>query len=74
MGIENFFTSIKQNLILKSAISTIDLDSKLSANYIYIDFNSCIHDTKALIEDELNYLLYEIIIMKIVDPIKTNNI
>jgi hypothetical protein len=76
MGIENFFTSIKQNLILKSAISMIDIDfdSKLYANYIYIDFNSCIHDTIALIEEELNYLLYEIIITKIVDPDKTNNI
>jgi hypothetical protein len=75
MGIENFFTAIKQNTILKSTISNLDINTKINANYIYIDFNSCIYDCKSLIDKELNYLLYEIIHNDtIINPNLTKNI
>lgn len=62
MGIERFFNSLRTNetIRLKDSIM-LSLREKLQGEYVYIDFNSIIHNIAKLIETELNYLLYEII-------------
>lgn len=63
MGIENFF-----NVISKSDFNVehiINNEDRFSATHIFIEFNSIIYNSIKQVEDDLNYLLYDIIINKI---------
>lgn len=62
MGIERFFSSIEKNDItnLKNKF-TYKLEKKLNAQYLLIDFNSIVHITSTAINNDMNYLLYQIL-------------
>ena len=62
MGIERFFSSIEKNDITNLQNKfTYKLDKQLNAEYLLIDFNSIIHVTSTAINNDMNYLLYQII-------------
>lgn len=63
MGIERFFTSIEENNItnLKNKF-TEEYQSKLDADYFFIDFNSIVHITSFKVSVDLNYIIYQILI------------
>jgi 5'-3' exonuclease len=60
MGIEKFFSTINKNFQI---VSTIDLDNNDSTNdlihgeYLFIDFNSIIHNVSSKLINELNHLV-----------------
>jgi hypothetical protein len=63
MGIERFFNSLSKNINIKTKNGIVlGFETKLDCNYLYIDFNSIIYTIVSKIEEELNYLLYSIII------------
>lgn len=64
MGIEKFFNSLVKNKNIKENGITIGLTTKIEADYLYIDFNSIIYNIVNSIEQELNYLLYSIILLQ----------
>lgn len=60
MGIEKFFNSLVNNeTILKNNI--LVLQNKISADYVYIDFNSILYKIASQIETDLNKLFFELI-------------
>ena len=61
MGIENLFTTIKKN---KLTSQSLNIDEKISCNYLYIDFNSLIYLVSDILEYDFNYYLYCLIINK----------
>lgn len=63
MGIERFFNSMRRNetVMLQDGI-TMGLKEQLPCNYLYIDFNSIVYNVATDIDEELAYLLYDIII------------
>lgn len=57
MGIEQFFSSIRQNsAVSEGSIET--LDEKIEAENFFIDFNSIVHVVSGTVLGDLNYLLY----------------
>jgi len=62
MGIERFFNSLAKNETIKENGIVTGLKDKIDANYVYIDFNSVIYNIITDIENELNYLLYDLIL------------
>jgi 5'-3' exonuclease len=62
MGIEQFFSSIKENNItnLEGTFATI-LENRLDADMIYIDFNSIVYITSFKLVAKINKLLYNLI-------------
>lgn len=65
MGIDKFFNSLKNKIssIKKSGI-TINFKDTITTDYSYIDFNSVIYTTVSEIEEELNYVLYSLILQQ----------
>ena len=63
MGIEKFYSSI----INFSDAVTKNIKTKIDVEYFYIDFNSIVYHIAEIIENELNTLLYHVIINKITD-------
>lgn len=62
MGIERFFSSIEKNDITNLQNKfTYKLSKQLNAEYLLIDFNSIVHITSTAINNDMNYLLYQII-------------
>lgn len=53
MGIENFFKSLKIN-----KMQSKNLVNKIKPEYVYIDFNSIVHDSAHKIEKKINNYLY----------------
>jgi hypothetical protein len=62
MGIERFFNSLTQVEKIKTNGIIVGLKDKILSNFVYIDFNSVIHNISSEIEHDLNYLLYSIIL------------
>lgn len=62
MGIERFFNSLVKNKHIEQDGIIVGLEDKIIANYLYIDFNSIIYNIISILENELNYLLYSIIL------------
>lgn len=62
MGVERFFNSLTQVEKIKTNGIIVGLKDKIPSNYIYIDFNSVIHNISSETERDLNYLLYAIIL------------
>jgi 5'-3' exonuclease len=62
MGIERFFNSLDKVEKIKSNGIIMGLKEKIKSNYIYIDFNSVIHNISSEIEIDINYLLYSILL------------
>ena len=58
MGIEYFFSTIRNNKIINKNIFV----DNYNADYVYIDFNCLICNEIDKIEYELNYILYELIL------------
>lgn len=65
MGIERFFSSIKDNNItnLESSFTKI-LEYRIPGKRFYIDFNSIVYITSAKVVYELNYLFFKILTNK----------
>jgi hypothetical protein len=65
MGIENFFNTINRHTIFENNISSSSTNEPIKnitdGEHIFFDFNSIIYSEIQEIEDELNYVLYEII-------------
>ena len=61
MGIENFFNTITKNKIISDSLL---INDKIMCDYLYIDFNSIIYIVSDILESEINYYLYSIIINK----------
>ncbi len=65
MGIENFFNTINRHTIFENNISSSSTNEPIknitNGEHIFFDFNSIIYSEVQEIEDELNYVLYEII-------------
>lgn len=63
MGIESLFSSIQDNKVanLEAEFSQVFVN-KISATHFYVDFNSIVHVMSSKVIDELNYILYKIII------------
>ena len=59
MGIENLFSTIKKN---KLTSNSLNINEKISCNYLYIDFNSIIYLVSDILESDFNYYLYCLII------------
>lgn len=64
MGIERFFNSLTQIEKIKTNGIIMGLKEKIKSNYVYIDFNSVVHNISGEVERDLNYLLYAIILNK----------
>lgn len=63
MGIEQFFSSIESNNITNLESSfTKKLEKKIITDNLYIDFNSIIYIVSQKIVNDLNYILYNLII------------
>lgn len=62
MGVERFFNSLTQVEKIKTNGIIVGLKVKILSNFIYIDFNSVIHNISSETERDLNYLLYSIIL------------
>ena len=62
MGIEQFFNNLLKIDIFKNNSIYLNLNNKIKCNYVYIDFNSIIYNVVTQIEEDLNYLLYELIL------------
>jgi len=60
MGIEKFFTTIKNNKEISEEVILNNLT--VNSETVYIDFNALLIDTIDEIEQELNYILYDLII------------
>lgn len=69
MGVEKFFNSLTQVEKIKTNGIIVGLKVKILSNFIYIDFNSVIHNISSETERDLNYLLYSIILYEN-DPTK----
>jgi 5'-3' exonuclease len=65
MGIEKFIRTINNNKEISKNIFIED--NNIKNNFVYLDFNALIYNSIEEIEEELNYLLYEIIINKSFD-------
>jgi len=61
MGIESFFNTITKNKIISESLL---IKEKINCNYLYIDFNSIIYIVADILENEINYYLFSIIINK----------
>ena len=61
MGIESFFNTITKNKILSESLL---INEKINCDYLYIDFNSIIYIVADILENEINYYLFSIIINK----------
>lgn len=63
MGIEQFFSSIENNLATNMTTKFFNIleNSKISADSLYIDFNSIVHNSSHKIISNLNIILYRII-------------
>lgn len=63
MGIEQFFGNLAKMDIFKynNAIS-LKFNKQIKCDYLYFDFNSVVYTVVSQVENELNYLLYEIIL------------
>ena len=63
MGIERFFSSIKENNItnLQSSFTRI-LENRISAKFLYMDFNSVIYISSARVLHDLNEILLLLVI------------
>jgi len=59
MGIENFFNTLTKTKICSQTSTKLN---DIKCNYLYIDFNSIIYSVSELVEYDLNYYLYSIII------------
>jgi 5'-3' exonuclease len=65
MGIERFFSSIKDNKITNLNATYRDkLNKKLDMTHLYVDFNSIIYITSFSLITKLNQILYQIISKK----------
>ena len=62
MGIDNFFSSINQNDEFNKLKIIYDYHDKISTDYLYIDFNSFVHTLTSHIDEQINYILYSIIL------------
>jgi len=63
MGIEKFFSSIKENKITNEINQFTDiLETKLSTKHLLIDFNSIIYLVKFKVLHDINNTLYDIIL------------
>lgn len=62
MGIERFFNSLTQVKKIKTNGIKTGLSEKIISNFVYIDFNSVVHNISSETERDLNYLLYAIIL------------
>jgi len=63
MGIEKFFSSIKENKITNEINQFADiLETKLSTKHLLIDFNSIIYLVKFKVLHDINNTLYDIIL------------
>lgn len=63
MGIERFFNSIAKNNLLKNNNGIIlGLEKKLICDMLYIDFNSIVYTVATILDDELQYLLYSLLL------------
>lgn len=70
MGIERFFYSLAKNKIIKSDGIITGIKNKFDTEHLYVDFNSIIYNIASEIENELNYLLYALILEEIDDRAK----
>ena len=61
MGIESFFNTITKNKIISESLL---INEKIDCDYLYIDFNSIIYIVADILENDINYYLYSIIINK----------
>jgi 5'-3' exonuclease len=65
MGIENFFNTINRHTLFQNNITSSSVNEPIknitNGEHIYFDFNSIIYNNIQEIEEELNYVLYEII-------------
>ena len=62
MGIEQFFNSLKQVEKIQNDGIISGLKETINSNFVYIDFNSVIHNIASEIEHNINYLLYSILL------------
>lgn len=69
MGVERFFNSLTQVEKIKTNGIIVGLKEKILSNYVYIDFNSVIHNISSEIEYDINYLLYSILLYGM-DPVE----
>ena len=54
MGVEQFFSTVNRNFNVVNNISLENNESAIITSYLLFDFNSIIHDTSAILLDELN--------------------
>lgn len=63
MGIERFFNSIAKNNLLKTNQGIVlGLETKLNCDLLHIDFNSIVYTIATVLDDELQHLLYAILL------------
>lgn len=62
MGIEQFFTNLAKVDIFKDKGVSTQINKTIKCNYFYFDFNSVVYNVVGQIENELNNILYEIIL------------
>lgn len=63
MGIEKFFNSLVNNDTIQKG-NLLILEKKIEADFIFIDFNSILYKIALQIENDLNMLLYELLLGK----------
>jgi 5'-3' exonuclease len=64
MGIEKFFYSLAKNKMIKNNSIITGFNKAYDIEHLFIDFNSIVYNVVSEIENELNYLLYDIILFE----------
>jgi len=64
MGIERFFNSLTKNETIKEHGIILGLKQKINTENLYLDFNSIIYNVTMKVEEDLNYLLYSLILFE----------